>query len=321
MTLSRLAKAAHVSVSTASKAFSMSREVNEQTRQMIFEIARKQGCFKQFFNAKYPKYVIAILCPELDSLYYSGLVTALHRELTDNGCEICTTVTGFSKETLSPLIQYYDTYTSVDGILLISNNMSTLPPHETPIVSIGKNCEGVLSHITIDQQTAVRSAIEYFHAGGCKNIGFIGEPLTVGKETTFIEAMQAVTGSWNERLISISRERFEAGGYQAVSQLFERKIPFDALLCAYDRMAFGAMRCLSEHGISVPTEVKLIGMDNLSTDAYTVPSLSSIGIDNSATSHWAVSQILSALNGGTLQPNTTVQHQLFLRESSKFNLP
>ena len=69
MTLSRLAKLAHVSVSTASKAFSMSREVNEQTRQMIFAVARREGCFKQFFSARYPKFVIAILCPELDSLY------------------------------------------------------------------------------------------------------------------------------------------------------------------------------------------------------------------------------------------------------------
>ena len=35
ITLSKIAKLAHVSVSTASKAFSMSNEVNEQTREEI----------------------------------------------------------------------------------------------------------------------------------------------------------------------------------------------------------------------------------------------------------------------------------------------
>ncbi len=46
LTLTKLAKLANVSVSTASKAFSMSSEVNEQTREEIFRIAKEHGCFK-----------------------------------------------------------------------------------------------------------------------------------------------------------------------------------------------------------------------------------------------------------------------------------
>ena len=49
ITLSKLASLAHVSVSTASKAFSMSSEVSEQTREHIFRVAREQGCFKKIF--------------------------------------------------------------------------------------------------------------------------------------------------------------------------------------------------------------------------------------------------------------------------------
>ena len=42
ITLSKIAKLAHVSVSTASKAFSMSSDVSEQTRQEIFRIAQEK---------------------------------------------------------------------------------------------------------------------------------------------------------------------------------------------------------------------------------------------------------------------------------------
>lgn len=69
ITLSKIALLAHVSVATVSKAFSMSSEVNEQTREMIFDIAKKYGCFKKFFNAKYPKFVVAVICPEFQSLH------------------------------------------------------------------------------------------------------------------------------------------------------------------------------------------------------------------------------------------------------------
>ena len=77
MTLTKLAKLANVSVSTASKAFSMSPEVNSETREMIFDKARELRCFKQFFSAKYPRLVVAVICPELESRYYSGAVGGL----------------------------------------------------------------------------------------------------------------------------------------------------------------------------------------------------------------------------------------------------
>ena len=67
MTLSRLAKLANVAVSTASKAFSMSSDINEQTREEIFRVAKENGCFKKFFNAKYPKFTVALICPEVHS--------------------------------------------------------------------------------------------------------------------------------------------------------------------------------------------------------------------------------------------------------------
>ena len=77
MTMKELAKLANVSVSTASKAFSMSSEGSDETREIIFDVAKKHGCFKKFFNAKYPKLVIAVICPEFESTYYSIGTTML----------------------------------------------------------------------------------------------------------------------------------------------------------------------------------------------------------------------------------------------------
>lgn len=316
MTLSRLAKLAHVSVSTASKAFSMSREVNEQTREMIFAVARQEGCFKQFFSAKYPRFVVAILCPELESLYYSGLVTALHRELTGRGCEICTAVTDFSAETLARRIAYYDTYAAVDGILLIDHGEQPLPPHETPLVSVGAHRPDAVASVTADASAAIRTAVEYLYHGGIRNIGFIGEPLTGGKQAAFLAAMEAMGSSAEERYIAISRERFESGGYRAAEMLLERGAPPQALIAAYDRMAFGALRCLTEHGFSVPGQIKLIGMDDLPADAYTVPTLSSIGMDVDAMAAWAVEQMMGALTGGAVEQFAALEQTLYLRESS-----
>lgn len=89
MTLTKLAKLANVSVSTASKAFSMSCEVNDETRDLIFRVAKEQGCFKKFFNAKYPKPVVAVRCPELHSQAYAMQVRYLKDELEARDCTVC----------------------------------------------------------------------------------------------------------------------------------------------------------------------------------------------------------------------------------------
>ena len=55
MTLEKLAKIAHVSISTVSKAFSASPEVSAETRRYIFDIAKEHGCFEKYYKEKYNK--------------------------------------------------------------------------------------------------------------------------------------------------------------------------------------------------------------------------------------------------------------------------
>ena len=47
-----LAKLANVSVSTVSKAFSNAADVNEKTKNHIFEIAKENGCYGKFYKGK-----------------------------------------------------------------------------------------------------------------------------------------------------------------------------------------------------------------------------------------------------------------------------
>ena len=55
MTLRELAQEAGVSISTASKAFRNSKEISPETRDKIFEIAEKHGCFYKYYKKKYEK--------------------------------------------------------------------------------------------------------------------------------------------------------------------------------------------------------------------------------------------------------------------------
>ena len=53
MNLSTIAKKANVSVSTVSKAFSDSREISEETRENILNIAKELGVYDKYYKGKY----------------------------------------------------------------------------------------------------------------------------------------------------------------------------------------------------------------------------------------------------------------------------
>lgn len=317
MTLSKLAQLANVAVSTASKAFSMSDDINEQTREEIFRVARENGCFKKFFNAKYPKFVIALICPEVDSRHYSELCRYLQQRLQTRGCEICISSTEFSAAVTADIIEYYEKYSSVDAIILIDPPATVLPPHETPIISLGSRAHNADVTLCLDYMTALKSALTDFKAAGISHIGFIGEPHTVTKLSAFKSAVSEIYGFTEEKYISVSDLRFEKGGCAAARALYSHGALPEAIICAYDDMALGAMRFFHDNGISVPDDIKVIGMDNILHSEYFVPSLSTIDYMNEEIAKTATESVFELLDGKTPAGIHNFSARLITRESSQ----
>lgn len=317
MTLSKLARLANVAVSTASKAFSMSDDINEQTREEIFRVARENGCFKKFFNAKYPKFVIALICPEVDSRHYSELCRYLQQRLQTRGCEICISSTEFSAAATADMIEYYEKYSSVDAIILIDPPATVLPPHETPIISLGSRAHNADVTLCLDYMTALKSALTDFKAAGISHIGFIGEPHTVTKLSAFKSAVSEIYGFTEEKYISVSDLRFEKGGCAAARALYSRGALPEAIICAYDDMALGAMRFFHDNGISVPDDIKVIGMDNILHSEYFVPSLSTIDYMNEEIAKTATESVFELLDGKMPAEIHNFSARLITRESSQ----
>ncbi len=317
MTLSKLARLANVAVSTASKAFSMSDDINEQTREEIFRVARENGCFKKFFNAKYPKFVIALICPEVDSRHYSELCRYLQQRLQTRGCEICISSTEFSAAVTADMIEYYEKYSSVDAIILIDPPATVLPPHETPIISLGSRAHNADVTLCLDYMTALKSALTDFKAAGISHIGFIGEPHTVTKLSAFKSAVSEIYGFTEEKYISVSDLRFEKGGCAAARALYSCGALPEAIICAYDDMALGAMRFFHDNGISVPDDIKVIGMDNILHSEYFVPSLSTIDYMNEEIAKTATESVFELLDGKTSAEIHNFSARLITRESSQ----
>lgn len=314
MTMKQLAKLANVSVSAVSKAFSGAEDISEETRQHIFTLAKEYGCYNRFYKGKFPKPIIAIIYPEVISQYYVRFVKLLS-DLIEKSGGICIVATdNFQAEKQAELIDYFCSYLNVDGIIVFSLKSPLKKAYDTPLVALFSSADDTVDYIETTfapaADTAVRLLVDYGH----QNTAFIGEPLTGGKAIRFEEAAKKHGASFT---VVASENRFEEAGKDGVQQLLQRKIPFTALVCAYDNIAYGAIKELKQHGLRVPEDISVIGMDNNITSGYTETSLTSIDTNPGEICHKAWELLRKKLDNPYFKArqHLCVEGTLVIRES------
>lgn len=275
MTLQKLADLAHVSVSTVSKAFSGSRDISQQTRALVFETAKKYGCYEQFDKGVYHKKIIAVICPELESGYYGAFVTELERRIREMGGVMALSISRFDSDVERELFLYHSCYQKTDGVLLIGQPDEIRNPGLFPAVSI--SAAPVASSqewITVENnlKDVIAETVGYLTLLGHRKIVFLGEPKTNWKQKAYEAAMKE---QGLEPKTVVMEARFEQCGYLGMTSLLGN-LP-TAVIAGYDSIAIGAAHCLRSHGIRIPEEVSLVGMDDLSVTSYLDIPLTTVG--------------------------------------------
>ena len=313
VTLTKLAKEANVSVSTVSKAFAMSNEINEETRNDIFAVAKKYGCFKKYYRAKYPQIMIAVICPEFNSNTYSYYLSSISERIKDYKCRICVAESNFSANEEKSLIEYYCNYAKVDGIILIDSQFYNISEIETPIVAIGsKNRSDNIPTVSVDTEKAINELLIHIKGKGIDNIGFVGERYTFSRYEIFKHAAEKHNVGITHFLTD---KRFAEGGYDAFEKAYAcKKIP-KVIVCAYDEMAIGAISAITSHGLKVPDDISVIGINNIKYCDYICPPLSSVNTMDNQKLEIAIKMITDKIFKNKEAQNITVKAENIFRKS------
>lgn len=277
MTVRQLAALAGTSPGTVSKAFSGAKDISEETRERIFQIAREEGCFEKYDKGPRPCPLAVILCPETESEYYGRMTGLLSAALRRAGWDAVIATTGFDPEAESRLFSALAYRMGADGVILLGSGSTIRNPEKLPLVVIGgENIPEGADVVHFHTYGAVLEAVQALKEEGHRRIGFIGEKNTQSKHKMLCDALRQCGIPVNPDLFCNQPLRFEAGGYAAMQMLLSLHTPPTAVLAAYDYMAIGALRCCRDQGLSVPEDISLVGMDDLSVDPFLEVPLSSI---------------------------------------------
>jgi len=213
-------------------------------------------------------------------------------------------------------LEYYCKHANVDGIIAIQTRSLVKENYEVPISFIipsQKQPSG--SSIFFEIEKALQKSIDYLVEKKVDSIGFIGETLTKQKQERFQKALEKSGIAYDEELVSISDARFEEGGYAAMEGLLARKKAPRAIVCAYDYMAIGAIRCIYDHGFSVPEDIAILGFDDISQAKFLNPSLASIAAPVEQLCKLATDAVLQQINGKSAEQQQTLEAKFHLRKS------
>ena len=312
--IKEVAKLAHVSPSTVSRALNGSGYVAEDTKAKIRRAVDELDYVpNQWIRNLYQKKtgIIGVMAPELLHPYFSSLWSYLELELNQFGYNMMICNTAEKKEIER---EYLDTLERnlFDGMII---GAAFLPDKyytkiEKPIISLDRIIPGV-PLVTSDHTRGGCIAAEKFLQKGCKKVLQLSDPEAV----TVCSSRSAITliSKLEEAGVEVITEDFSwtdtihySRSIRRSLEIMKKHPDIDGIL-ANDLCAASFLKAARQKNISVPEQLKIIAYDGTYITDYNFCSISAIQQDVSLLAKVAVHTLIRLINKQTLN-----QQQIFV---------
>ncbi|MTE19166.1 LacI family DNA-binding transcriptional regulator [Streptomyces sp. TRM43335] len=290
-TLEQVAAYAGVGRGTVSRVINGAANVSDQTRTAVQQAIAELGYVPNRAAralAAGSTDAIALVIPEAETRlfaepYFSGIIRGVSSELADTDMQLLLTLIRTPKE--RDRFAQYVTAHRVDGVLLVSVHADDPLPDllesiEMPTVLSGRRSgDEPVPYVDCDNTAGARAAVEHLTGRGRRAVATVTGPLDMYvaqcRLDGYRDALRAAGLEEDERLV-VEGDFTEEGGRRAARELLGRRPDLDAVFCASDVMAVGALAELRESGHRVPEDVALVGFDDSAVARHTEPPLTSV---------------------------------------------
>jgi DNA-binding LacI/PurR family transcriptional regulator len=271
--------------------------------------------------------MLTLAVPRVDEPYLGALAHAIIAAATVRGYTVLIDETGGRPAHEREVVEGYPGH-GIDGVifspLALDPDRLAAASNRTPLVLLGEQLtDSPADYVAIDNEGSAREVVQHLLASGRHRIGFLGgQPNRPLRSAT--NAAEGARRRWPRRGIAprpswqVYAERFTREEGQVLAGRLITRVPkLDALVCASDLLAIGALRTLRELGVRVPQDVAVVGWDNIVDGRYSSPSLSTVAPNLAALAEQTLDALIRRIEGDrTPGRNVLVPHELVVRESS-----
>ena len=332
-TMKRIAGELGVSITTVSKVLNHHADISDATRSRVLAKVKELGYQPNAVARSLTlrrTHTLGIVIPDLMHSFFVEIIAGIEPVASGRGYGLllCSSGEDAGKERAElEMLRGRQ----VDGVVLASANASDntdmllqLTRQGTTLVMIDRDdhpsvkCHRVLT----DDECVGVLATSHLAEVGRRAIAHIGGPPIVHakrREKGWRDALKArgiePSDGW------IVRGGFmESDGYRAMKRLLTVRPKIDAVFCANDPAAIGAMKAIWETGLRVPDDVAVVGAGDIALgDLLRVP-LTTVGWSRRDQGRHAAELLLKGVEGENEPPQRVIiPPRLIVRESSGSN--
>ncbi|MEY8522273.1 LacI family DNA-binding transcriptional regulator [Lachnospiraceae bacterium 38-10] len=306
-TIKDVAARSGFSTSTVSRALSGKIFVEEETKRKILE-AVEELHYRPSMIAKSLKdkktMTIAVMVPDLNSLFYSTLVDSVEKYASEEGYTVILCNGHGSVKTEKRSMEMLQNR-FVDGIICLSvtdeitHIWKASKQSGIPVVFINREFQNDMSCIVNDGEYGCHLITKYLLEKGHRRIyGIFGSQdtqISIRRKIGFQKAMEEF-GVWEERLALMDASRVQTA-YEYAKKILGGDERPTAIVISEEAMVIGVYRAAAECGLRVPEDLSLIGFDNVYTAEYMQPPLTTCDAQISELAEKSVKCLLRQISG------------------------
>jgi phosphoserine phosphatase RsbU/P len=174
--------------------------------------------------------------------------------------------------------------------------------------------------LTVDEEPGMRQALEHLILRhGCRRVAFIRGPAVNAEAERRYAIYRAVLtehGFPIDPALVCEGDFEKSSGEAAIELLVEdRKVDFDALVASNDYMALAAMAAMQERGLQVPSDVAVVGFDDIEDARFSTPPLTTVRQPLYQQGEAALDLVLAQLEGQEVAGQVSAPTEMVVRQS------
>jgi DNA-binding LacI/PurR family transcriptional regulator len=216
--------------------------------------------------------------------FFNAILEGADRKLQELGYRIAYINTQTQINTAEQARELLQSY-PVDGIILVgfvgADSVEYLRANVRAIIQTTEPISPDLDTVCFDGYGGIQQMVSHLVRRGCRRLGFITGAYDL-RQKGFLDAIRVHGLPADDNLCVTVPYGLDGWtpdlGHVGAQKLMALAEPPDAIVCASDRIAIGAIQWLHQHSFHVPGDVAVTGFDNIAESAFTAPSLTTVHV-------------------------------------------
>ena len=287
VTSHEVARLAGVSQPTVSRALRDSAKVSAETKRRVREAATALGYVPSAMGRALSvgrSHRVGLLLTDLHNQFYPHVIASMHDALEDRGYQLVLITESSEAGPIADRI----TASALDGVLLATTTVDSILPvrlrdRGIPFVYFNRTSSSVeADSVTVDPSAGIAAMVKTLVDFGHREVAAIFGPRNTStgesREVSTREALDTAGIKIPPRWTRHGPFDFETGHAGAKELLGAPDRP-TVILCGNDVVALGALNAAAEMGVQVPSEVSIVGFDDLPTSSWALVQLTTVAFD------------------------------------------